>query len=87
MSKIRERYGWAVFQHFFERIVEQCIQAGLVWGEELYFDSTKVQANANINGMIVRAQDESRQQLEHLFKGSYKNVSSFGKLVGKDNGT
>ena len=61
LSKIRERYGWEVFQRFFERIVELCIQAGLVWGEELYFDSTKVQANANINGMIERARYEARQ--------------------------
>jgi transposase len=55
LSKIRERYGLEVFQLFFEHIVEMCIQAGLVWGEELYFDSTKVQANANVNGMIDRA--------------------------------
>jgi transposase len=33
LSKIRERYGWAVIQRFFERIVELCIRAGLVWGE------------------------------------------------------
>src|SRR4030095_9499881 len=44
LSKIRERYGLAAFQLFFEHIVELCIDAGLVWGEELYFDSTKVQA-------------------------------------------
>src|SRR5918912_24600 len=35
LSKIRERFGLDVFQRFFERIVELCIQAGLVWGEEL----------------------------------------------------
>ncbi len=61
LSKIRERYCWKVFEQFFERIVQLCIEAGLVWGEELYFDSTKVQANANINGMIERTQDEVRQ--------------------------
>jgi len=55
LSKIRERFGPDVFQLFFEHIVELCIEAGLVWGEELYFDSTKVQANANVNGMIDRA--------------------------------
>jgi transposase len=32
LSKIRERYGWEVFQQFFERIVELRIEAGLVWG-------------------------------------------------------
>jgi transposase len=86
LSKIRERYGWTVFQQFFERIVELCIQAGLVWGEELYFDSTKVQANANINGMIERARHEARQQMEHLFAGSNKQIPAFGKLVEKHNG-
>jgi hypothetical protein len=42
LSKIRERYGIQIFQQFFEQIVELCVEAGLVWGEELYFDNTKV---------------------------------------------
>src|SRR6266516_587901 len=41
LSKIRGRYGVEAFQHFFERIVELCMEAGLVEGEELYFDATK----------------------------------------------
>jgi transposase len=86
LSKIRERYSWAVFQQFFERIVELCVEAGLVWGEELYFDSTKVQANANINAMIEKARYATRQQMEHLFKGSHKDVPSFGSLIEKYNG-
>jgi transposase len=86
LSKIRERYGWAVFQQFFERIVELCIKAGLVWGEELYFDSTKVQANANINGMIARAGHEAKQQLEHLFEDSKKDASAFSRLIAKYHG-
>ena len=86
LSKIRERYGWEVFQQFFERIVELCIQAGLVWGEELYFDSTKVQANANINGMIAKGRHEAEQQLQYLFKRRKKQVSSFGPLIEKYNG-
>src|SRR5688572_27904803 len=55
LSKFRERSGLEVFQRFFEDIMEVCIQAELVWGEELYFNSTKVQPHANINGMIQRA--------------------------------
>jgi len=35
LSKIRTRYGIEVFHRFFEAIVEQCQQAGLVWGGEL----------------------------------------------------
>jgi transposase len=46
LSKIRERYCLAGFHRFFEHISELCIQGSRVWGEELYFDSTKVQANA-----------------------------------------
>ena len=40
LSKIRLRYGLEVFRRFFEAIVEQCQQAKLVWGRELYFDSS-----------------------------------------------
>ena len=47
LTKIRNRYGVEAFRRFFETIVEQCQQAGLIWGEELYIDSTKVQANAS----------------------------------------
>ena len=39
-------YGLSVFREFFERVVGLCIEAGLVWGEELYFDATKVDADA-----------------------------------------
>jgi len=47
LTKIRERYGVAVFRRFFEAVVERCAQAGLVWGRELYADATKVRANAS----------------------------------------
>ena len=83
LSKIRERFGLEVFQLFFERIVELCIQAGLVWGEEMYFDSTKVQANANVNGMIDRAKYEAEEHLDQLFE---EVLSPFGRLVAKYNG-
>ena len=46
LTKIRTRYGLEVFRRFFDAILEQCQQAGLVWGRELYFDGTKVAANA-----------------------------------------
>jgi len=83
LSKIRERFGLEVFQLFFEHIVELCIQAGLVWGGELYFDSTKVQANANVNGMIDRAKYEAKQHLDQLFE---EGLPPFGRLVAKYNG-
>ncbi len=54
LSNIRERYGLEVFRRFFEVIVEQCIEAGLVWGKELYFDATKVKANASLDSVKPR---------------------------------
>jgi transposase len=60
LTRIRLRYGLSVFRCFFERIVEMCFEAGLVWGEELYFDATKVQANASLGST------RSRSLLEEL---------------------
>lgn len=54
LTRIRERYGLAVFRTFFERIVEQCVAAGLVWGRELYVDATKVEANASLDSVAPR---------------------------------
>jgi transposase len=48
LTKIRDRYGLGTFRCFFEEIVQKFIEAGFVWGEELYFDATKVEANASL---------------------------------------
>jgi transposase len=67
LTRIRERYGMAVFRTFFERIVEQCVAAGLVWGRELYVDATKVAANASIDSVQPRFAVEAH--LERLLAG------------------
>ena len=46
--------GVEVFRRFFEKIVEQCQQAGLVWGKELYVNATKVKANASLDSLTPR---------------------------------
>jgi hypothetical protein len=51
---------------FFEEIVEMCAQAGLVWGEEFYFDATKVEANASLESITPRFAVE--QHLQDLFE-------------------
>jgi hypothetical protein len=67
LSKIRTRYGLEVFRRFFETIVKQCQQAKLVWGRELYFDSTQVNANADLDSLAPRFAVEAREALqEHL---------------------
>ena len=54
LTRIRERYEVEVFRRFFEKIVELCQQAGLVWGKELYVDATKVKANASLDSLTPR---------------------------------
>ncbi len=65
LTRIRERYGLAVFRRFFAAIVEQCLAAGLVWGKELYIDATKVEANAALASLHPRFAVEAH--LAHLF--------------------
>jgi transposase len=36
LTRIRDRYGMTIFRRFFDAIVDQCKQAGLVWGKEVY---------------------------------------------------
>ena len=54
-----------VFRRFFEAIVERCQAAGLVWGKELYFDGTKVEANASLDSVKPRFAVEAH--VESLF--------------------
>jgi transposase len=54
LSKIRQRLGLPLFRRFFERVVELCDEAGLVWGKELYTDATKVAANASLESLAPR---------------------------------
>lgn len=55
LTRARERFGVEVFRRFFEEIVETCVEAGLVWGEEFFFDATKVRADADIDSLHSRA--------------------------------
>ncbi len=67
LTRIRTRYGVAVFRRFFEAIVMQCQQAGLVWGRELYFDATHVLADAAMGSLTARFAVEAREALQaHL---------------------
>ena len=67
LSRIRTRYGLNVFRRFFDAILEQCRQAKLIWGKELYIDATKVDANASVDSLATRFAVEARQALQkHL---------------------
>src|SRR6187549_1055838 len=68
LTRIRERYGLDVFRRFFEAITAQCVAAGLVWGQELYVDATKVEANASLDSLTPRFAVEAH--LADLFAGT-----------------
>jgi transposase len=53
LTRIRTRYGLEVFRRFFDTVVERCQRVGLVWGRELYFDATQVQADAALDSLTA----------------------------------
>lgn len=54
ISKARTRYGKEVFETFFNRILEQCVKAGLVSGEKVFADSTHIRADASLKSLALR---------------------------------
>src|SRR5215211_818429 len=67
LTRIRQRLGIDIFQRFFEKIVDLCQEAGLVWGRELYFDATKVEANADLHSLMPRFFHAAKAHLADLF--------------------
>jgi transposase len=72
LTRIRTRFGVEAFRRFFDAIVEQCQQAGLVWGRVPYFDATQVLANAALDsltpGFAVEVREAIRAHLDALFR-------------------
>src|SRR3954451_24424742 len=71
LTRIRQRLGVDVFQRFFEQVVDLCQDAGLVWGKELYFDATKVEANAGIPSLIPRFYYDATTHVADLFTDEF----------------
>jgi transposase len=67
LTRIRTRLGVEVFERFFERVVELCQEAGLVWGKELLFDATKVRANADLDSVVPRFYWQAKYHVGRLF--------------------
>src|SRR5947208_12966197 len=54
-----------LFQELFERIVEQCIAAGLVEGEQMSVDGSFIMANASHHSRIPREQFTEAAQVNY----------------------
>jgi transposase len=82
LSKARSRWGVEAFKRFFERIVWQCVEAGIVDGKKLFVDASLIDADASNNSVIdkERVQKEiskSYHRLEDREKGDAVRLLSF----------
>ena len=70
LSKARARWGVEAFKTFFERIVWQCQQSGLIDGSKLFMDSSLVQADASNNSVV------NKQSLKRYLNKRYQILES-----------
>jgi transposase/uncharacterized protein (UPF0179 family) len=70
LSKARKKWGVDVFESFFQRIVLQCVEAGLVDGSKIFVDSSLVDANASNNSVI------DTKNLKHRLHKNYKKLEA-----------
>ena len=70
LSKARNRWGTEAFKLFFERIVWQCVEAGLVDGSKLFVDASLVDADASNNSVV------DTQKIEKYLNKSYKRLEN-----------
>jgi transposase len=69
ISKARRRWGLEVFTEFFENILNQCIEAGLVDGETIHVDSSMINANASTDSLKGQIRKVGRELYEKLDEG------------------
>jgi transposase len=67
LSKARKKWGAEVFKGFFERIVIQCVKAGLVDGSKIFLDSSLIDANAS-NDSVLDTKSLKHQLHENYWK-------------------
>ncbi len=68
LSKARARWGVATFKEFFDRILWQCVEAGLVDGNKLFVDTSFIKADASNNSVV------DTQRLKKYLNKSYKHL-------------
>ena len=66
ISKARRRWGLEVFTEFFENILGQCVDVGLVEGETIHVDSSTINANASKDNLKCQFRVVSHNLYEEL---------------------
>lgn len=66
LSKARARWGVELFDKFFQRVIDQCIKAGLVDGRSVFVDSSLIDANASVDSLFDKKKtiDELNRRLD-----------------------
>jgi transposase len=70
LSKARKKWGSEVFKSFFERIVIQCVEAGLVDGSKIFMDSSLIDANASNDSVL------DTKSLKHQLHENYRKLEA-----------
>ena len=70
LSKARKRWGVELFRRFFERIVWQCVEGGLVDGKKLFCDSSLIEADASCNSVV------DTQGLKRYLNPAYRELEA-----------
>jgi len=88
ISKARVRFGKEVFEEFFQRILEICIEKGLVCGEKIFVDATLVDANASLKSLvsrdnIIKLEDRPAEFVKKFFE---ENAEEESNTDGEDKG-
>lgn len=76
LSKARRRWGAEVFEELFVRIVQQCVEAGLVQGAKIHMDSSLVDASASkesVKAALRVVYQEEEHKLDDWEPGSGLN--------------
>jgi transposase len=68
LSKARKKWGVETFKRFFERIVWQCVEAGLVDGSKIFIDSSLIDADASNKSVV------DTQSLKRYLNKSYQEL-------------
>jgi transposase len=89
LSKARRRWGEAAFKHFFERIVLQCVEAGLVDGTRIFMDSSLIDADASNNSVVdthslKRHLNAGYRELERRLDTEEKAESARGEVASRE---
>ncbi|MDR9393451.1 MAG: IS1182 family transposase [Roseovarius sp.] len=82
LTRIRQRWGEAVFRKIFMRIVRDCVQAGLITADTVHMDASLIRADVSMDALVDQyldaVQDANDDRRAARTTGKYK------KLCGSD---